>query len=195
MKKYIKFNKCEKIDESILITLDNNYKINILAPDGEKLYLVCVIPVKKIENLLISNGFLVNENNLNKYIYVFSYYLEDEYFLDSITYNGSEEEYLSIKSGYTKIIIEDEGYIDISKDNLYEILLDDQGDQGSWFGGSAEFLQNENHHFSEDYLFLAQINGLDLPSKLDDLFYLNDAVGYIYLKRYLTDGLFFVQNT
>ena len=78
---------------------------------------------------------------------------------------------------------------------MYEILLNNDSVEASWFGGEPEFLQNGSYQFLDDYLFLAQINGLDLPSKLNDMFYLSDAIGYIYLKRDLTDGLFFVQNT
>lgn len=195
MKKYIKFFKVDNPTKSILMTLYNTYQKQILAPDGEKLYLICVIPIKNISELLISNSFLVESDNIDKYVYIFSYYLDDEYFLDSITYNGTEEEYKSIKSGYTKIIIEDKDYIDVNSDNLYEILLNNNSFEASWFGGEPEFLQNENNHCLDDYLFLAQINGLDLPNELNDIFYLSDAVGYIYLKQDLTDGLFFVQTT
>ena len=195
MKKYMKFAKVDNPAKSILMTLDNTYQKQILAPDGEKLSLICIISIKNISEILISNSFLVESHNINKYIYIFSYYLDNEYFLDSITYNGTDEEYRSIKSGYTKIIIEDKDYIDVNSDNMYEILLNNNSVEASWFGGEPEFLQNENNHCLDDYLFLAQINGLDLPNKLNDIFYLSDAVGYIYLKKDLTDGLFFVQNT
>lgn len=195
MKNYINFAKVDNYNKNILMTLYNEYQKEILAPDGVKLYLICVIPIEKIKELLISNGFLVEESSLKNYIYIFSYYLEGDYFLDSISYNGTEEEYTSIKSGYTKVIVGDENYINISQNNLYEILLNNDSVEASWFGGEPEFLQNGSYQFLDDYLFLAQINGLDLPSKLNDMFYLSDAIGYIYLKRDLTDGLFFVQNT
>lgn len=195
MKKYITFSEIANPIQGILMTLDNKYQKEILAPDGEKLSLICVIPIKNISEILISNGFLLENKNIGKYIYIFSYYIDKEYFLDSITYNGTKEEYQSIKSGYTKIIIEDEDYIDINSENLYEISLNNNSVEASWFGGEPELLQHENNCCLDNYLFLAQINGLDLPNKLDDIFYLSDAIGYVYLKKDLTEGLFFVQNT
>ena len=42
---------------------------------------------------------------------------------------------------------------------------------------------------------MGQISGADLPSSLDDLFYLTENVGYIFVKKDLTGGLFFVQAT
>jgi hypothetical protein len=46
-----------------------------------------------------------------------------------------------------------------------------------------------------NYNFLCQISANDLPDELQDLFYLNDAVGYIFLKNNLDSGIFFVQTT
>lgn len=57
------------------------------------------------------------------------------------------------------------------------------------------FLQNENYEQLVNYNFLCQISANDLPDELQDLFYLNDAVGYIFLKNNLDSGIFFVQTT
>lgn len=195
MKKYIKFSKTNNINDHLIITLFNKFEKEILAPDGKKLHLISVIPMKEIKEILEKNGFLVEKDNLNKYIYIFSYYDENDYFIDSITCNGTKEEFIDIKSGNTRVIIEDKNYISAYSDNLYKMVLSDSPTEASWFGEKPEFLQNADYCFLKDYLFLAQINGLDLPSSLNDLFYLSDAIGYIFLKKDLTEGVFFVQNT
>ena len=71
MKNYINFAKVDNYNKNILMTLYNEYQKEILAPDGVKLYLICVIPIEKIKELLISNGFLVEESSLKNYIHFF----------------------------------------------------------------------------------------------------------------------------
>lgn len=64
-----------------------------------------------------------------------------------------------------------------------------------FLGDKPNFLQNENYEQLVNYNFLCQISANDLPDELQDLFYLNDAVGYIFLKNNLDSGIFFVQTT
>lgn len=195
MKKYITFVECDKIDDQITIALFNYSEKEILAPNGEKLQLISIIPIKNIKEILENNEITLEEDTLNKYMYIFSCYDKNDYFIDSITCNGSEEEFISIKSGYTKVVIEDEDFVSVSLNNSYEMVLNDSPIEASWFGDEPEFLQNEDYYFLEDYVFLAQINGLDLPNDLNDLFYFSDAIGYIFIKKDLKEGVFFVQNT
>ena len=42
---------------------------------------------------------------------------------------------------------------------------------------------------------IGQILGMDLPEKVNEIFYLTGNVGYIFINRDLSGGLFFVQAT
>ena len=68
-------------------------------------------------------------------------------------------------------------------------------DEMSFLGGQPEYLQQESYDFSEKYIFIGQILGMDLPEKVNEIFYLTGNVGYIFINRDLSGGLFFVQAT
>ena len=64
----------------------------------------------------------------------------------------------------------------------------------SFLGGRPEYLQQESDDFLEKYIFIGQILGMDLPEKVNEIFYLTENIGYIFINRDLSGGLFFVQN-
>ena len=83
-----------------------------------------------------------------------------------------------------------------------EIVIDKEmnesdEDYGSLIGANPVFLQNEKLEL-DSYQFCMQIYGEDFPEEFQDIFCLDDAIGYLFLsKEEKADdvGVFFVQCT
>ena len=175
---------------NILVGLDLDYSNKVIAPDGHELALIAFIP---IENLLtiapqFKTDFLDMEYKDNA-IYVFSYYDKEDYFLDYIT------EIDDAIQGYTKVIIGDKNQFKFNLDKFYPINPIENLDEMSFLGGQPEYLQQESDDCLEKYIFIGQILGMDLPEKVNEIFYLTENIGYIFINRDLSGGLFFVQTT
>ena len=175
---------------NILVGLDLDYSNKVIAPDGHELALVAFIP---IENLLtIAPQFKTDFQDMeykDKVIYVFSYYDKEDYFLDYIT------EIDDAIQGYTKVIIGDKNQFKFNLDKFYPINPIENLDEMSFLGGQPEYLQQENDDFLAKYIFIGQILGMDLPEEVNEIFYLTENIGYIFINRDLSGGLFFVQTT
>ena len=175
---------------NILVGLDLDYSNKVIAPDGHVLALVAFIP---IENLLtIAPQFKTDFQDMeykDKAIYVFSYYDKEDYFLDYIT------EIDDAIQGYTKVIVGDKNQFKFNLDKFYPINPIENLDEMSFLGGQPEYLQQENDDFLEKYIFIGQILGMDLPEEVNEIFYLTENIGYIFINRDLSGGLFFVQTT
>ena len=189
---YVNFNFLDSKPNinNILVGLDLDYSNKVIAPDGHELALVAFIP---IENLLtIAPQFKTDFQNMeykDKAIYVFSYYDKEDYFLDYIT------EIDDAIQGYTKVIIGDKHQFKFNIDNFYPINPIENLDEMSFLGGQPEYLQQESDDFLEKYIFIGQILGMDLPEEVNEIFYLTENIGYIFINRDLSSGLFFVQTT
>ena len=173
-----------------MVGLDLDYSNKVMAPDGHELALIAFIP---IENLLaiapqFEKDFQEKEYK-DKAIYVFSYYDEEDYFLDYIT------EIDDAIQGYTKVIVGDKNQIKFNLEKFHPINPIENLDEMSFLGGQPEYLQQEGYDFSEKYIFIGQVLGMDLPEKVNEIFYLTGNVGYIFINRDLSGGLFFVQAT
>ncbi len=166
-------------------------------PRGEKLVLIASISSKMINELVGTN--YPDDTILS----VFSTYNE-EYFLDVITYHGSKEELKNIKSGFTRVILHKTGsgrseahyYISARKIELVE-KTDEQNYTASKIGGMPGLLQNEPLNIGNK-LFCLQLYSADFPEGCDDIFYLSDAVGYLFISvdaNYNDSGMFFVQTS
>ena len=175
---------------NILVGLDLDYSNKVIAPDGHELALVAFIP---IENLLtIAPQFKTDFQDMeykDNAIYVFSYYDKEDYFLDYIT------EIDDAIQGYTKVIIGEKNQFKFNLDKFYPIHPIENLDEMSFLGGQPEYLQQESYDFQEKYIFIAQILGMDLPEEVNEIFYLTENIGYIFINRDLSGGLFFVQTT
>ena len=175
---------------NILVGLDLDYSNKVIAPDGHELALIAFIP---IENLLtIAPQFKTDFQDMeykDKAIYVFSYYDKEDYFLDYIT------EIDDAIQGYTKVIIGDKNQFKFNLDKFYPINPIENLDEMSFLGGQPEYLQQESYDFLEKYIFIGQILGMDLPEEVNEIFYLTENIGYIFINRDLSGGLFFVQTT
>ena len=189
---YVNFNFLESKPNinNILVGLDLDHSNKVMAPDGHELALIAFIP---IENLLaiapqFEKDFQEKEYK-DKAIYVFSYYDEEDYFLDYIT------EIDDAIQGYTKVIIGDKNQFKFNLDKFYPINPIENLDEMSFLGGQPEYLQQESDDFLKKYIFIGQILGMDLPEKVNEIFYLTENIGYIFIERDLSGGLFFVQTT
>ena len=189
---YVNFNFLDSKPNinNILVGLDLDYSNKVIAPDGHELALVAFIP---IENLLtIAPQFKTDFQDMeykDKAIYVFSYYDKEDYFLDYIT------EIDDAIQGYTKVIIGDKNQFKFNLDKFYPINPIENLDEMSFLGGQPEYLQQESYDFLEKYIFIGQILGMDLPEEVNEIFYLTENIGYIFMNRDLSGGLFFVQTT
>ena len=175
---------------NILVGLDLDYSNKVMAPDGHELALIAFMT---IENLLtIAPQFKTDFQDMeykDKAIYVFSYYDKEDYFLDYIT------EIDDAIQGYTRVIVGDKNQFKFNLDKFYPINPIENLDEMSFLGGQPEYLQQENDDFLEKYIFIGQILGMDLPEEVNEIFYLTENIGYIFINRDLSDGLFFVQTT
>ena len=189
---YVNFNFLDSKPNinNILVGLDLDYSNKVIAPDGHELALIAFIP---IENLLtIAPQFKTDfqgKEYKDKAIYVFSYYDKEDYFLDYIT------EIDDAIQGYTKVIVGDKKQFKFNLDNFYPINPIENLDEMSFLGGQPEYLQQEGDDFLEKYIFIGQILGMDLPEEVNEIFYLTENIGYIFINRDLSGGLFFVQTT
>ena len=189
---YVNFNFLDSKPNinNILVGLDLDYSNKVIAPDGHELALVAFIP---IENLLtVAPQFKTDFQDMeykDKAIYVFSYYDKEDYFLDYIT------EIDDAIQGYTKVIIGDKNQFKFNLDKFYPINPIENLDEMSFLGGQPEYLQQESYDFLEKYIFIGQILGMDLPEEVNEIFYLTENIGYIFINRDLSGGLFFVQTT
>ena len=189
---YVNFNFLDSKPNinNILVGLDLDYSNKVIAPDGHELALIAFIP---IENLLtIAPQFKTDFQDMeykDKAIYVFSYYDKEDYFLDYIT------EIDDAIQGYTKVIIGDKNQFKFNLDKFYPINPIENLDEMSFLGGQPEYLQQEREDCLEKYIFIGQILGMDLPEEVNEIFYLTENIGYIFINRDLSGGLFFVQTT
>lgn len=189
---YVNFNFSDSKPNinNILVGLDLDYSNKVIAPDGHELALIAFMP---IENLLtIAPQFKTdfqNKEYKDKAIYVFSYYDKEDYFLDYIT------EIDDAIQEYTKVIVGDKNQFKFNLDKFYPINPIENLDEMSFLGGQPEYLQQESDDFLEKYIFIGQILGMDLPEEVNEIFYLTENIGYIFINRDLSDGLFFVQTT
>ena len=189
---YVNFNFLDSKPNinNILVGLDLDYSNKVIAPDGHELALIAFIP---IENLLtIAPQFKTDfqgKEYKDKAIYVFSYYDKEDYFLDYIT------EIDDAIQGYTKVIVGDKSQFKFNLDEFYPINPIENLDEMSFLGGQPEYLQQEGDDFLEKYIFIGQILGMDLPEEVNEIFYLTENIGYIFINRDLSGGLFFVQTT
>lgn len=189
---YVNFNFLDSKPNinNILVGLDLDYSNKVIAPDGHELALIAFMP---IENLLtIAPQFKTDfqdKEYKDKAIYVFSYYDKEDYFLDYIT------EIDDAIQGYTRVIIGDKNQFKFNLDKFYPINPIENLDEMSFLGGQPEYLQQENDDFLAKYIFIGQILGMDLPEEVNEIFYLTENIGYIFINRDLSGGLFFVQTT
>jgi len=173
-------------------------------PLGEKLVHVLTISAKSVTPYM--QNFMGSEKEV---ISIFSSYSDEEYYLDSICYNGDKTELDDILSGYTQVIVytptlKKRQESDFSFHTVGISIGDPENEDGdpeqfSKIGGNPALLQNEKLNL-DHFEFCLQLSPSMLSNKYDDIFYLADAIGYLYLSTntLLTEnrsGIFFIQVT
>ena len=173
-----------------------------IAPDGVPLTLV----------MSASASFLNEYAGLglpqDLFVSVFSYYSKTEYFLDSISYHGSEEELDWLRKGYTRVIIHAPGG-EVFGPCVIPAVVIEIGDEeldpaipfgGSKIGGEPTLLQAEALALADEQ-FTLQLYGGNFPRPYQGIFGLSDAIGYLYIghsrwkSKPADGGTFFVQAT
>lgn len=168
------------------------------------------IPLTLIMSL--STQFL-NENAgfdlpVNHYVSVFTYYSKDDYFLEYITYHGIQNELDNIRKGYTKVVFHAEGNEVAGPITIPAMAIEidsvdpcDAEFQESKIGGQPDYLQNEFLSLGNEK-FALQLYGSDFPAPYTDIFFLPEALGYIFIDENRTlassisdAGTFFIQVT
>jgi hypothetical protein len=158
--------------------------------DGKDLTLIASIPANLVN---------ATSNYRDKFISVFSFYSED-YFVDEITYHGNDDEldYI-IEHGTTKVIVHDKGNLVQEAKYIIKpmrIMINEHDElgvyQGSGFGNPPGFIQNKNIGF-DNMTFVLQLYSSDFPHPYKDIFCLTDSVGYLYINKDMSGGLFFTQ--
>ena len=200
MSNLIKFEKVDnelnilRIGGKSFLPCDMKWPVN---PNGEKLTLIFSLPTNFLNSSLQFNY------PKDKIISVFTTYNTEDYFLDSIVYHGDIEELKNIKKGFTKVILHsigsprnDSNFLIPARKIIIGKKINESNDYcGSLFGTNPVFLQKEKLEL-DSYQFCMQIYGGDFPEEFQDIFYLNDSVGYLFLSKEgnLNDiGLFFTQ--
>ena len=164
-------------------------------PNGNNLILLMTIPTTFL-NKYFNNRFIQD-----RIISIFTTYDAEDYFLDSIVYNGSDEELNNIKEGFTKVIFHDIGDMERNEcefeipNKVFELeLTEGDGEYGGSKLGGKPYLLQKNGLKLENYEFILQIYGNDFPEGYNDIFYLSDSLGYLYLNKN-DNGIFFTQCT
>lgn len=172
------------------------------TPDGTPLTLILSLPADFIN---MQSGMDISPD---LFISVFSYYSKDDYFLDYITYHGDDKELKLVRSGYTRVLLHAAGEELMGEEVVpaMSIVIRDQleGDenlfQGSKIGEPPSFLQTETMAL-DGYEFVLQVRGGDFPKPYQEILFLSDAVGYLYVKNGQRSaacdegGIFFAQVT
>lgn len=173
------------------------------APDGRALTLIASIPTDFLNQAL---GLTLPDK---KYISVLSYYTNEDYFLDSITYHGTQEELTWIKKGFTRVLIhdrQDEVHGPVTIPPMEIFLEDSELDNEIPFGrskiGGTPYLLQAEPLALENENFILQLYGGDFPKSYQGIFGLSDAIGYVFVNldkiepKTTSDlGTFFVQVT
>ncbi|MHC8319080.1 DUF1963 domain-containing protein [Pseudomonas sp. LB3P31] len=170
-----------------------------LNPDGDPLTLVASINCSKIKGYTKKSS-MPTEGVL----YIFSTYSKSDYFLENITYSGDPSELESILSGYTLVVLGNGGVFQASPvDSIPEMateLIDKQIEDKDFpvFSMISDLAPNGMivpEGLILDYDFTCQLYSADFSEPFKDIFYLSDAVGYLFLKKDGSgEGLFFVQT-
>lgn len=202
--KEIIFQPISKIDNSnaILSSLTSMPKCIAWPKNSEGKLLQCIahIPTSFLNEHL---GLKLQKDCA---ISIFTYYDSEDYFLDKIVYCGDNEEYKTVKDN-TRVIFHEIGEEFYTLNDIeippHKIIAEKDiqavNFYGSKLGGEPTLLQ-KNELEVKHSIFLLQLYGSDFPTGLDDIFYLSDALGYLYIAPDISienseAGNFFVQTT
>ncbi|QIH33830.1 hypothetical protein [Sphingobacterium sp. DR205] len=164
---------------------------------GKFMTLVFCLPSELVSRIL---GITLENNT---FFSVFSTYSQDKssYFLDKVIYNTIDDEELDIIKNNTTVIYhtKENNGINLSEYEIppYEITESGNEDEETFWGGQANFLQEEMKF--EEYDFFMQFYAGNFPDDYKNILFLADAIGYIFIKKNINinecGGLYFGQST
>ncbi|MEX6664249.1 DUF1963 domain-containing protein [Pseudomonas sp. W2-17] len=168
-------------------------------PDGEPLLLVATI-----ECALLKKTTAITALPNTGFLSIFSTYSTTEYFLENITYSGDPSELEAIKAGYTAVVFsegEAQQSSPVSSVPVTVTRLENREvseDAFPVFSLCSSTPPNGLEvpaDIANEYEFVLQLYSADFPDPFKDIFYLSDALGYLFLnKNGSGEGLFFVQS-
>lgn len=154
--------------------------------DGQPLALLLSLPaafIAQCTGIAMERGQMVS---------VFTTYAPGSYYLDQITYHGDASELALLRKGATQVLVHPRGTPVRVGSPLapYQLRIEDDGLRvGSTFAsGAPEFLQAEPLAL-EGLAFALQIYAGDLPPAWRDIFYLRDAVAYLFIPLQALPGV------
>lgn len=140
----------------------------------------------------------------DRFVSVFTSYVEGSYFLDEITYDGDPVELGLLRQGATRVLVHARGApvhgpVEVPARRIHVDAAGRSPEASTFVGGEPVLLQEEDLDV-DGLVFALQIYGGDLPEPFRGLFYLTDAIGYLYVPREPAggvddSGLFFAQVT
>lgn len=133
-----------------------------------------------------------------------STYSETDYFLENVSYSGSESEFSAIINGYTRVMLQD-STIPIESPArsipMRFLKLQDRSvtqDEYPVFSMVSSIVPKGIYlhpELQENYQFVLQFYSSDFPERYEGIFYLTDSVGCLLLKKDRSgDGFFFVHS-
>lgn len=186
------FDFIEKIGGKSFI----NSELWPIDEEGKYLTLVLTLPYTFLKNAL---GVETDDNTC---ISVFSTYSQDkdDYFLDKVIYNIEDEEELELIKRNTKVIYHKKAKESINLSDYLipamKIEITNEEDTSN-INDKPIFLQEELS-FS-GYKYLLQFYAGDFPKGYENILYISDAIGYLFIKKKLVvnkeAGLYFGQCT
>jgi hypothetical protein len=165
-------------------------------PDGDPLLLVATIDFALLKGQA-NLGALPDSG----YISIFSTYSKSDYFLENITYSGDPSELENIRAGYTVVTYSDNTTVEISPAGGIPKVLTDLVDTELAAGEFPVFSMCSTQpptglevpaDISADYEFGLQLYSSDFPEPYEDIFYLTDAIGHLFLRKSASGEGFFL---
>ncbi|QKZ02417.1 hypothetical protein [Pseudomonas eucalypticola] len=170
-------------------------------PDGVPLLLVATIDCLKLKSKLPDCSFP------NAKLYVFSTYSKTEYFLDSITFTGAQQELALIETGFTQVLQATQHTVSsasglvmpqIATRLIERVVASEDFPVFSLVSNMVPNGLQLPAAILKEYQFFCQFYSGDFPEDYSDVFYLVDALGYLLLKKpestLNAPDLFFVQT-
>ncbi|SEI47138.1 DUF1963 domain-containing protein [Pseudomonas sp. NFR16] len=170
-----------------------------LNPDGEPLILIATVDCAALRREIALDSIPAGG-----VLSIFSTYSKEDYFLDNITYSGDLSELEALQAGYTSVVFDMgtsttgspvKSIPSDSKELRTREISEDEFPVFSMCSQNTPKGLLIPESLKNNYEFIMQIYSSDFAEPFQDVFYLTDAVGYLFLNRDGSgDGLFFVQT-
>lgn len=151
------------------------------------------VPLSLLFSIPLEATQLIQKTEEQLFVSVFTTYT-DEYFLDDIVDNGDLQETIPVWTAGTRVVIHPKEKYPCSLGKMipsYEFLLPAMDTMGEII---PAYLQAEPQ-LPQPNTFLFQFTLDFFPLELQDILFISDAVGYVFLNLPQRSGVFFAQCT